>query len=97
MKPIRSAALAAAMMVALHASGAAAQSAAADSAPAVSVAATLPSSISPDELVRLHVAVASLMTHPTSDALATIQEIGRLMIARLQTAAPVSSGPAARN
>jgi hypothetical protein len=81
MKPIRSAALAAAMMVALHAS----------------VAATLPSSISPDELVRLHVAVASLMTHPTSDALATIQEIGRLMIARLQTAAPVSSGPAARN
>jgi hypothetical protein len=96
MTPIHSGALAAAMMVALHASGAAAQSAA-DSVPAISAAATVPSPLSPDELVRLHVAVLSLMTHPTSDALATIQEIRRLMISRLEVAGPVTSGPAARN
>jgi hypothetical protein len=96
MTPIRSAALAAATMVALHASGSAAQSAA-DTVPGTAPVATWPSSLSPDELVRLHVAVTSLLTHPTSDALATIQEIRRLVIARLDTAATLSSGPAAKN
>jgi predicted RNA polymerase sigma factor len=95
MTPIHSGALAAAMMVALHASGAAAQSA--DTVPAIAALATVPSPLSPDELVRLHVAVVSLMTHPTSDALATIQELRRLMISRLEVAGPVTSAPAARN
>ena len=81
MKPIHSAALAATVMVALHAPSAAAQSTA---APALATAAVAPqpSSLSMEELVRLHVAVTSLMTHPTPDALATIQEIRGLMIAR---------------
>jgi hypothetical protein len=95
MKPIRSVALAATLLVALHASGAA--QSAADSAPVISAVATSPASLSPDDLVRLHVAVVSLMTQPTSDALATIQEIRRLMIARLETAGPVRSGPTATN
>ncbi len=96
MKPIRLGALAATVMVALHASGAAAQSPA-EPAPATVAIASSPSGLSMDELLRLHVAVTSLMTHPTPDALATIQEMRSLMIARLETAAPVSSGSAARN
>ena len=67
--------MAATLMVGVHASGAAAQSAA---EPAVARAAVVasPASLSVDELVRLHVAVTSLITHPTPDALATIQESG---------------------
>jgi hypothetical protein len=62
MKPIRSAALAATLMAALHASSAAAQSA----EPALATAAAVsPSFLSVDELVRLHVAVTSLITQPT--------------------------------
>lgn len=95
MKPIWSAALAATLMVALHASGAAAQSA--EPALATAAVASPPSSLSAHELVRLHTAVTSLITHPTPDALATIQEIRGLMIARLQSAGAVSHGPAARN
>jgi hypothetical protein len=34
---------------------------------------------------------------PSSDALATIQEIRRRMIERLETAGTVSAGPVARN
>jgi hypothetical protein len=96
MTPICSAALAATVMLALHAPGAAAQSPAEPALATVALASS-PSRLSVDELVRLHVAVTSLMTHPTPDALATIQEIQALMIARLETATPVSSGPAARN
>lgn len=82
MKPIHSAALAATVMVALHASAAAAQSTA-DPALASAAVATPETSLSVDEVVRLHVAVTSLLTHPTPDALATIQGIRGLMIARL--------------
>lgn len=96
MKPIHAAALAATAMVVLHASGAGAQSSV-EPAPAAAAVASPPPSVSVDEMVRLHLAVTSLMTHPTPDALATIQESRRLMIARLEAAGPGSSGPAARN
>ncbi len=87
MKPIHSAALAATVMVSLHASAAAAQStvdpALASTAVTSTAVPTPPTSLSVDEVARLHVAVTSLMTHPTPDALATIQEIRGLMMARL--------------
>jgi len=96
MTPIQSVALAVTAVVALHASDAAAQSAGEPPLASVAVASS-PPSLSVDEVVRLHVAVTSLMFHPTPDALATIQETRRLMIARLETAGPVSAGPEPKN
>lgn len=70
---------------------------AAAAALATAAVASSPPSLSADELARLHVAVISLMTHPNPDALSTIQETSRLLIERLDTVGPVSTGPATTN
>jgi hypothetical protein len=81
MKPISSALLLAIAVVSLHVSPAGAQ--------AMSQPVTAPTdpgpagALSVDELARLHAAVMSLLTVPTSDALATIQETQRLLVERL--------------
>ena len=71
-------------LLTLHAAGGVAQSPA---APALaSVAATSASaSLSVEEMVRLHAAVTRLFSHPTPEALATIQEVRDLLIERLDS------------
>jgi hypothetical protein len=93
MTPLRYATLAATVMIGLPASASATQSGIAPAPVTVAPAAPQPG-LSLEDLVRLHVAVTSLMTHPTPDALTTIQEIRGLMITRLSPA-PVSAVPPA--
>ncbi len=74
MTPLRYATLAATVIIGLLASASAAQASNAPAPVTVAPAAPQPG-LSLDDLVRLHVAVTSLMTHPTPGALTTIQEI----------------------